>query len=140
MRKINSQTILDPITSAPVIFLSVKEDDGTHKTFREAVDESVPCSQFKLTEQQKAIITQTNTILEKNGQDLVQDDEIYYLITGGLDGAIDPTDEELQKLSGFKVTKTIEEFTTRTPEADQAVIEFLEKQEEFRKRNTPDVI
>ena len=133
MRKITQQTVLDTVTFEPVVVLVVREEDGSRKMFREKM-QPVSSKYFQLSAEQRAIIESTNIILGHNGEAPIQDEEVYYLITGGLGDSADPSDAELQQLSGFEVVKTIKEFSSRTPESDEAVNKFRAKQEEYRQR------
>jgi len=98
MRKINTEVVLHPDTFNPVFRVFVVNEDGSKEKFAHELVE-------KYTPEQSVMIGRVNATFIKNGQDMLTEDEINYLIRKP--EVDEPTEQDLQKLAGFTVEKKI---------------------------------
>ncbi len=100
MRKISITPGCDPVTFEPHVTLRIKDK---HAKLEFKV--SIVAGQSKYSAEEQRKIDACNSMLIKNGQDEMSEEETEYF--NNPMPVKQPTPEELQTLSGFKVEKTI---------------------------------
>lgn len=107
MRKIIYNKHVDPTTFLPTMQIILKDKDGNITTL---CNEPMEWVQSKYSPEELKKINLCNEHLAKNGHELMTDEEISYMLDPtGISKLADTvkTKEDLQKLAGFKVEKTI---------------------------------
>lgn len=104
MRKLKMVTTMNPDTFQSVVKV-VMVDNGV---VTELASHDVEISRY--TPAQKAMIDVCNQALRDNGHKTMTEEEADHVTGKHLEKLAEPTDEELQRLAGFAVNKTVTYF------------------------------
>lgn len=108
MRKIVMNNELDPETFQPKApELKIRFEDGTIASLK--VSTLTPENFIGLSMAEYALVLQCNSILNNAGMPSMTDEEALYFV-GKTPQQKDPTVEDLTKLSGYTIEKTIKPF------------------------------
>ena len=110
MRKIIYNKHVNPTTFMPIMQIFLKDVDGNIITLCDEPLKPMAAKESKYSPEELVKINICNEYLAKNGHELMSEEEISYMLDPtGLSKVDDTvkTIEDLQKLAGFKVEKTI---------------------------------